>query len=179
MDILGPVEQPGETPKISSEDMNNLLDAYVAKQEKQQKDKPKIEVKNKKKVAMKVDKFTPNGDVGINFNQPINVPFDFVENKEGDNGRLLAEGGISVSQINANDMFSIFVLQKSEEDSQDLGYSIKLTEWTTKKMGVKVDFQNPLAVSRGIEPDQFMLSIKNPKLFVSKETGESILPENL
>ena len=59
---------------------------------------------------MKVDKFTPNGDVGINFNQPINVPFDFVENKEGDIGRLLAEGGISVSQINANDMFSVFVL---------------------------------------------------------------------
>jgi len=31
VDILGPVEQPGETPKISTEEMNNLLDAYLEK----------------------------------------------------------------------------------------------------------------------------------------------------
>jgi len=45
-------------------------------------------------------------------------------------------------------------------------------------MSVKVDFQNPLSISRGIQPDQFLLSIKDPKMFVSNETGEFMLPEH-
>jgi len=44
---------------------------------------------------------------------------------------------------------------------------------------VKVEFQNPLALSRGIQPDQFLLTVKDPKMFVSNETGESIPLENL
>jgi len=46
-------------------------------------------------------------------------------------------------------------------------------------MSVKVDFQNPLIISQGIQPDQFLLSINDPKIFVSNETGESILFEDL
>lgn len=89
------------------------------------------------------------------------------------------EEGISLRQIDANDIFGVFVLQKSEEDSQDLGYSISLTEWTEDLMRVKVDFLNPLSISRGLQPDQFYLTIKDHTLFVSNETGVSMLPENL
>jgi hypothetical protein len=60
-----------------------------------------------------------------------------------------------------------------------MGYAIRMTEWTEKRMAVKVDFQNSLSVSRGLQPDQFYLTIKDPNLFVSKETGEPMLPENL
>ena len=140
VEILGPVAQPGETPKISSDDMNELLDDYLAKQEVEQKFKPKIEVKDKKKVSVKVAKVTPNGDVGMGFNQPVNVPFDFVENKKGDKKRLLEEGGISLDQINANDMFDVYVLQKSGEETEEMGYSIKITEWSSDNLAVKVDF---------------------------------------
>jgi hypothetical protein len=73
----------------------------------------------------------------------------------------------------------VVVLQKSGEDSEDLGYSISIKEWTEEKMAMKVDFEKPLAISRGLQPDQFYLKIKDTRLFVSKETGEPILPENL
>ena len=46
-------------------------------------------------------------------------------------------------------------------------------------MSVKVDFVNPLGVSQGLQQDQFYLKIKDKRMFVSKETGESLLPENL
>ena len=84
-----------------------------------------------------------------------------------------------MSQLNPNDLFTVFVLQKSSEDSEDLAYSISINEWTEDKISMKVDFENPLAISRGLQPDQFYLKIKDTRLFVSKETGESILPENL
>jgi hypothetical protein len=80
---------------MSKEAMNNLLDNYLAKTKKDQKDIPKKDVKTKK-VSMKVAKFTPNGEVGLHFNQKVNVPFDFDENKNT-TGRLLGEGGISLS----------------------------------------------------------------------------------
>ena len=46
-------------------------------------------------------------------------------------------------------------------------------------MVVKVNFVNPLGVSKGLEPDQFYMKIKDHRMFISKETGESILPDNL
>ena len=74
VDILGPVDPPGATPKISAEMTNNLLNAFFDSQE-EAKDKPKSSgskkdevVKEKKVVKMKLDKITPNGKVGINFN---------------------------------------------------------------------------------------------------------------
>ena len=91
----------------------------------------------------------------------------------------LLKGAISLSQLNPNDLFSVVFLQKSDEDSEDLGYSISIKKWTEDKMAMKVDFEKPLGVSRGLQPDQFYLRIKDTRLFVSKETGESILPENL
>ena len=54
-----------------------------------------------------------------------------------------------------------------------------MKEWTEDKMSVKVDFLNPLGVSQGLQQDQFYLKIKDGKMFVSKDTGESILPENV
>jgi hypothetical protein len=45
-------------------------------------------VKEKIPLKMKVDKITPNGKVGINFNQPVIVPFDFSENQDKTGRRL-------------------------------------------------------------------------------------------
>ena len=126
---------------------------------------------------MEVDKFSPNGQMDLNFNQKVNVPFNFIEN-ENQTGRLL-KGAISLSELDPNDLFGVVVFQKSGEDSEELGYSISINEWTEDKITMKVDFENPLAISRGLQPDQFYLKIKDTRLFVSMETGESILPENL
>ena len=84
-----------------------------------------------------------------------------------------------MSQIDTKDIFTIFFLLKSAEDLKNFKYSIVLKEWTEDKMSVKVDFVNPLGVSQGLQQDQFYLKIKDHKMFVSKETGESIRPENV
>jgi len=127
--ILGPVANL--TPKISKEKLNSLRIVYPPPKEvKGSKDLSK-EAKEKKKLKFTVGKFTQNGEVDITFNQKVNVPFNFNEN-QGSNkkGRLLEEGGVSLSEVNANDLFGVFVLQKSSENSKDLGYSISIKEWT-------------------------------------------------
>lgn len=42
----------------------------------------------KKDIKMEMSKFTPNGEIGIDFNQNIHVPYDFTE-KLDQIGRLL------------------------------------------------------------------------------------------
>ena len=77
VDILGPVDPPGATPKISAAKVDNLLSAYFASQNKAKANKAKDkssgpkneeEVKEKIPIKMKLDKITPNGKMGINFN---------------------------------------------------------------------------------------------------------------
>jgi hypothetical protein len=37
-----------------------------------------------------------------------------------------------------------------------------------------MNFSNPLLISRGLERDEVYMSIVNPYLFISKETGQTI-----
>ena len=52
-----------------------------------------------------------------------------------------------------------------------------MDEWTEKGMAVKIDFKNPLAVSRGQNSDAMVTVIKKKGLFFSKESGESLSDE--
>jgi hypothetical protein len=103
-------------------------------------------VKEKIPIKMKVDKITPNGKVGVNFNQPVIIPFDFVNNQDKTTRRLDGDT-ISLDQINPLDIFSIFFLLKSSDDSSSIAYSITFKEWTEDKIAVKLDFKSPLAIS--------------------------------
>jgi hypothetical protein len=38
---------------------------------------------------------------------------------------------------------------KSDEEADKVEYSLEMEEWTEKGMQVKIDFKNPLLVSRG------------------------------
>jgi len=83
----------------------------------------------------------------MKFNQPLQVP-DFVKN--GASGRLLAEGGVPLSEINLQrDIIGFTFVQKSGEDAGKIEYSLTLDHWTEDGMGVKMNFTNPLTVSKG------------------------------
>ena len=43
---------------------------------------------------------------------------------------------------------------------------------------MKVNFKDPLSVSRGLMNDQVFISIKDSSMFVSNVTGEPILTKN-
>ena len=164
-----------------------MLDKYYEKTKSAVASKKELS-KEESKVAsmpikMNIVKITRNGKMRINFNQPVVVPFNFIEN-QGKTKRLLegdvnSDQPISLKDIDPKELFSIYYLLKSAEDQEDFKYSIILKEWTEHNFAVKVDFVNPLGVSKGLEPDQFYMKIKDPRMIISKETGESILPENL
>ena len=49
-------------------------------------------------------------------------------------------------------------------------------DWTEKKLGLAIVFADPLDAGRG--HDNVMTSLRNPNMFISKETGKAITPEN-
>ena len=44
---------------------------------------------------------------------------------------------------------------------------------------MKVNFKEPLLISKGLEQDQVFISIKDPSLFISNVTGKAIPTENI
>ena len=49
-------------------------------------------------------------------------------------------------------------------------------DWTEKKLGLAIVFDDPLDVGRG--RDNVMTNLRNPDMFVSKETGLPITADN-
>jgi len=69
----------------------------------------------------------------INFNQKVNVPFNFIKEEDIQNiTRMLRAkmGGIFFSEIDSSDIFNTFIIQKSAENPADLAYDIKIDDWT-------------------------------------------------
>jgi hypothetical protein len=64
VEIIGPSVSPNETPKISVKEFDALLNESQASRPKVV---PKEGIK-KKDIKMEVDKFSPNGEMGLNFN---------------------------------------------------------------------------------------------------------------
>ena len=92
--ILGPVRLPGATPQLSPKKVAGLLDKYYAKTKsavasKKELSKEESKVKSMP-IKMNIAKITPNGKMVINFNQPVVVPFNFIEN-QGKTKRLLED----------------------------------------------------------------------------------------
>jgi hypothetical protein len=60
-----------------------------------------------------IGKFTANGEIEVNFNQKVNVPFKFIK-VQGGSARLLgSENGITFDQLNIGDIFNSYIIQKS------------------------------------------------------------------
>jgi hypothetical protein len=49
-------------------------------------------------------------------------------------------------------------------------FYLTLKSWTSSGMDINMNFSDPLVVSGGLNPDNIVVTIKNPDLFVSKET---------
>lgn len=66
----------------------------------------------------------------------------------------------------------------SEVSPRDLSYSLQFTEWTETNIKVQFDFNDPLLLSRGGVSDKISIEILQPQLFVSKESGLSLDPDD-
>lgn len=55
---------------------------------------------------------------------------------------------------------------------------MKVNDWTEEGLKLKMNFTDPLAISKGRNQDALLIKIKNPALFVSKETGVIMDPKD-
>lgn len=56
-------------------------------------------------------------------------------------------------------------------EAKKIKYDLYIEEWEETGMKIKIDFEDPLLVSYGSMFDLCYIKIKNPHLFVSKDTG--------
>ena len=63
---------------------------------------------------------------------------------------------------------------KSDIDPKDIKYYLEIQDWTESSISILMNFTTPLLVSQGVERDEVYMSIVNPYLFISKETGKTI-----
>ena len=73
-------------------------------------------------------------------------------------------------------IFDIKFAAKSDEETDKLGYYLLLEKWTETEFAYKVVFDDPLSISKGQEPDNILLDVKNPGLFISAASGEKVDP---
>jgi hypothetical protein len=65
---------------------------------------------------------------------------------------------------------------QSDPERRPINYYLDMGDWTEKKLGLAIVFDDPLDVGRG--RDNVMTSLRNPSMFVSKETGKAITADN-
>ena len=58
-----------------------------------------------------------------------------------------------------------------------MGFSFLLTQFDESSMLLKVKFEKPLSVSIGSKPDIMLIKFMEPDLFISKETGKTLMPD--
>ena len=49
----------------------------------------------------------------------------------------------------------------------ELNYSVKLLEYDDESFTLRFEFENPLSVSKGADPDTLSIEFVDPELFVS------------
>ena len=66
---------------------------------------------------------------------------------------------------------------KSDVKPEDIKYNIIIEKWTPDEFKLKVNFSDPYQISQGDERDTAFISIRNPDLFVSEDTGKPFDPK--
>ena len=141
-----------------------------------------------KEIEMETEKISREGDVKIGFNQPMQVPGIIKQDKDKDGRRRLFVQSfdtcpvthrrklVGLSELDVSrDILDVTFVTVSDQESKPIGYYLEMTDWDPKKLGMKINFDDPLMVGKG--NDQVMTALKDPSLFVSKASGTAISKE--
>ena len=63
---------------------------------------------------------------------------------------------------------------KSDIKEEDIKYFLTVSNWTETSFSIQVNFTSPMIISQGVMRDEMELTVKNPFLFVSKDTGQMV-----
>lgn len=96
---------------------------------------------------------------------------NFEEDPTTGRRRLVGLSELDVSR----DVMGVQFITTSDQESAPIEYFLRMKEWTSKGMSVKVDFKNPLLVGKG--NDNVATSLQNMSLFAPK-SGAKPLPKS-
>ena len=68
--------------------------------------------------------------------------------------------------------------ENTNDNDAEQDFYLVLTDWTEDGMKTKMVMKNPLEASNGKNRDGVQVKLKNPNLFISKETGMPLSKEN-
>lgn len=82
---------------------------------------------------------------------------------------------MAANELDINrDLMNVRFFMKSDVKVEDIEYYLTVKEWTATNFTIVVNFTKPMQISQGIIRDEMEMTIKNPYLFVSEETGKMI-----
>lgn len=129
-----------------------------------------------------IETVSVNGVTRLEFNQPTILP-SFIDQQVNstDTRRLenstIDESKLSLSKINAEDIFKINILRDMPEDDESNEGSLdrnlrnefylSIIEWNENYLDILTNFTYPLEVSNGKYKDRIEINVKNPNIFVS------------
>lgn len=85
-------------------------------------------------------------------------------------GRLLG----SLESIPVENFIEVKFVMKSDLEPEDLTYYLTLDDWQDKEVKVKVNFVEPLLVSKGNNKDQVIVNIKEASIFIGLIGGMTL-----
>ena len=90
--------------------------------------------------------------------------------REGEKRKLVALDEIDITR----DVMDVEFFLKSDMETEDIKYFLNIKNWTESSFEISINFTDPMIISQGEFRDECKMVIKNPYLFVSKETGEKV-----
>lgn len=88
-----------------------------------------------------------------------------------------ADGGADLSSL-----LRVEVARGDDDTSarpSELGFDVKIEDYDERSVELKFEFENPLSVSIGDEPDTLVIEFVENELFTSRETGKSLAPHSI
>lgn len=70
------------------------------------------------------------------------------------------------------DVVDLTFITETDQETNPIGFSLEMEDWNENGIGIKVNYDDPLMVGKG--NDQIMTTLKNPDLFMSADSGESL-----
>ena len=67
-------------------------------------------------------------------------------------------------------------MTETDPDRRPINYYLDMGDWTEKKLGLAIVFADPLDAGKG--HDNVMTTLRNPNMFIAKNTGTAITQEN-
>ena len=80
---------------------------------------------------------------------------------------------LEVSELDVTrDVLDVTFVTVSDQESTPIKYYLDMTNWDSKSLGMKINFEDPLQVGKG--NDNVMTSLKDTNMFISEASGKAI-----